>query len=141
VELYRSEGRVRQDTITELDGGDYVTVGILADEVATICTKQGTEDWICSESAQTDPTAADGLFGEVVQRLGGVAVTETAETIDGRDARCFSYESADGPGSICLTAEGLPVRVVSGETELLLTDVEDTVDDSVFEPPAEPQSS
>lgn len=141
IELYRSEGRTRQDTITELEGGDYLTVGILADEVATICTKQGTEDWSCSESAQADPTAADGLFGEVVQRLGGVQVTETAETVAGRDARCFSYESADGPGSICLTSEGIPVRVISGETELLLTVLEDTVDDAVFEPPAEPVSS
>ena len=138
LEIFRSEGRTRQDTVTVLDGGDYLTAGILDDGLSTICTKQGTADWVCSQNEVTDDTVTDGIFGEIVRSLGGVTVTATDDVIDGRDVRCFSYESPDGPGSMCLTEEGIPVRIVGGTSELLLTELEDTVADDAFEPPAEP---
>lgn len=138
VELFRSEGRTRQDTITELEAGTNATAGIIADGMAIICLKQGDADWACSESELADEGAADGIFGTIVENLGGVAVTATDEEIDGRDARCFGYDTADGAGSMCLTAEGIPVRLVGNGTELVLTELEDSVPGDAFEPPAEP---
>lgn len=138
VEIFRSEGRTRQDTITALDGGDYLTTGILVDGVSTLCTKQGTADWVCSANEVTDESVADGIFGQIVRNLGGVTVTATDDTFEGEPVRCFSYESPDGPGSMCLNADGIPVRIVGGTTELVLVDLEDTVPEDAFEPPAEP---
>lgn len=138
VDLFRDAGRTRQDTATALSGGDYLTSGILRDGVSIVCAKQGTADWVCSQNEVDDESVADGIFGQIVDQLGGVEVTATDETIDGREVRCFSYETAEGPGSMCLTGEGIPVRILGGDTELVLTELTDDVPDDAFEPPAEP---
>jgi hypothetical protein len=138
LELFRSEGRTRQDTITELEGGDYLTAGILVDGASILCTKQGSAEWLCSESADAEDSAADGVFGTLVRSLGGVDVTASDDVVGGRSVRCFAYETGDGSGSMCLTPDGIPVRITGGDTELVLTDLEETIDDDVFVPPAEP---
>jgi hypothetical protein len=138
VDIYRSEGRTRQDTATQLEGGDYLTAGILVDGTSIVCAKQGPQDWVCSETEVDDEEASDGIFGQVIDDLGGVTVTATDETIDGEAARCFSYETSDGPGSMCLNADGVPLRITGGQTSLELTELTEEVDESVFEPPAEP---
>jgi hypothetical protein len=138
VDLFRSGGRTRQDTTTHLSGGDYLTTGILADGKSIVCTKQGPQDWTCSQTDVDEGTESDGIFGQVLSELGGVDVTATDDTIDGQDVRCFAYTTSQGPGSMCLNADGIPVRITGGDTDLELTDLSDDVPDSTFDPPAEP---
>lgn len=137
LEVFRRDGRVRQETTTETEQGTFRTAGILADGQATICQQQPEDDWRCSIS-EADEGTADGIFGTVLDDLRGLDLARTEETIDGASATCFAYEGATGPGRVCVDERGVPLEVSTPEATLSLTSSDDDVPDSAFEPPAEP---
>jgi hypothetical protein len=138
LEVWRKDGRIRQDSTLVGSTGTGYTAGILDDDQAITCSKQDEAEWVCSETADATETNPDGIFGAVIEQLAGADVTESTETIDGREARCFSFPTGDGTGSMCLTDEGIPLRLTINETNLVLETLEDDVEDDVFTPPAEP---
>lgn len=73
----------------------------------------------------------------MLQQLGGLDVVARDVTIDGRAVRCFEFGAADGDGEICVTKAGVPVRASVGESSIELVHLEASVDDDVFELPAE----
>jgi hypothetical protein len=137
LEVFRSDGRTRQDTTTDTGQGIFRTAGLLVDGEATVCQQQPGDEWICSVGA-ADEGSADGVFGTLLDGLRGLDLTEGDDTIDGLAVTCFSYEDAAGPGSICLDERGVPVRVITPTATLELTASDDDVPASAFEPPAEP---
>jgi hypothetical protein len=138
LEVFRHDGNVRQDSVTETPRGTFRTAGLLVGGDTIICHQQPGAEWVCSESVGADDGVADGVFGTIVDALGAVDVAVTEETVDGRAVRCFAYEVETGPGSMCLRDDGVPVRVVAGDTELVLTSIDEDVPESVFQPPAAP---
>jgi hypothetical protein len=137
VEVWRKDGKIRQDT-TVVRGSTTVRSSgfVLGDETVT-CTKTDDAPWACS--SEPDPgTTEDGLFGAVAAELSGADVTETQETVAGREARCFTFPTGDSTGKICVTPEGIPLSLSANGQELVIVDVASDVDDAVFEPPAEP---
>lgn len=138
LDVYRRAGDFRQESTSETAQGETRTAGLLVDGVAIVCNQPAGEEWICSETTGTDDSATLGVFGTLVEGLAGREVTESTDTIDGRSVRCFAYELDAGPGRICVDAEGVPIRVETSGTTLELVEFEEEVDESVFEPPAEP---
>ena len=52
--------------------------------------------------------------------------------------RCYTFTVDDETNELCLVPEsGIPVRIRGGETELVLTALEDDVEEGVFALPAE----
>lgn len=138
LEVFRRDGRLRQDTTTETPQGEFRTAGLLVDGVSTVCQQQPGDDWVCSAGSDADAGAADGVFGTVLDELRGLEVETTEETIGEHAVRCFTSAADGGARSICVTDDGLPVRVVAGSTTLELVSVDEDVPDSAFEPPAAP---
>jgi hypothetical protein len=137
VEVWRADGRIRQDTTLVTDTTTVRTAGFVLDDKTLTCTQRDSQPWACSSAA--DPgTNPDGLFGSVAAELAGAQVAETEETVADRDARCFTFPTGEGEGSLCFTPEGLPLRLVADGQQMLLREAADEVDDAVFEPPAEP---
>lgn len=136
LEVWRDGGRLRQDTVSDAEGQQLQTSSYLSDGVVTLCTKVGEADWTCAE---TEPvgTEQDGVIGSVRDQLAGSSVTPRDDEIDGRAVRCFAFSSPEGEGDICITPEGVPVRVDVQGDGITLVDLDEDVPDSAFEPPAE----
>lgn len=139
LELFRKQGKLRQDTRLESEAGVTLTAGFaLGGNTTVSCTKRGAEPWVCARSAGSAETALDGVFGSIAAELAGVDVTVEDSTAAGRQARCFRFPTRDGQGSLCLTAEGIPVRASVNGTEMTLSEFTESVNDDVFRPPAAP---
>ena len=135
VEVWRKDGRVRQDTTVVRDGTTVRSAGFILGDDTTTCTKTDDEPWACVTEPDAG-TTQDGLFGAVVAELEGVDVTESKETVAGREARCFSFPTGDSTGKVCLTPEGIPLSLAANGQDLVVTDLVSDVDDAVFEPPS-----
>lgn len=135
LELWRDDGRLRQDTRFESDTTSADSSGFVVDGRSISCSRTDDADWVCSAAdAETSP---DGFFGSAVALAAGQDVSARDDVVEGREARCFEYPVTEGQGELCVTREGLPVRFDTGDTTLLLVSVDDDVDDDDFEPPAE----
>lgn len=138
IELWRSDGRQRQDTVLELANGDVArTAGLVLGDRTVVCSQRPKQDWTCSEAVNRD-VDPDGVFGSARDQLKGVAVRSRADTVAGRAVRCFDFTAADGQGTFCVTPEGVPVRVAVGGSEFVLSALSDDVENDAFDPPARP---
>lgn len=139
VEVWRKDGKIRQDSVLETSSGTIRTAGFVIDGKTLTCSQRDEQAWSCSSAA--DPgTNEDGVFGSVAAELEGVDVTESEDTIGGRAARCFSFPAGDGPGLLCLTPDGMPLKLSANGQELTLAEASSSVDDVVFAPPADPDA-
>jgi hypothetical protein len=141
IEMWRKGKQVRQDTTTVRADQTIRTAGfVLADGSTISCSKADTLPWACSP--QPDPgTDEYGVFGSTADQLQGQDVQEEAGKVGDRDARCFTYATADGMGRLCVSEDGIPLSLSGNGQELTLTDLQDSVDDGVFQPPATPGES
>lgn len=143
LELWRDGGRSRRDThIVSSDGSADTTTIVDADGGVATCNRVDGADWTCFEPEPTgedgDDATADGdVIGSVRDQLAGTDVQARDDEIDGREVRCFQFPTDEGPGDICVDVDGVVVRLASGETAMVLTDLDDDVPGDVFEAPAE----
>lgn len=138
IELWRGGGRQRQDTVLELANGDVArTAGLVLGDRTVVCSQRPKQDWTCSETVNRD-VDPDGVFGSARDQLKGVAVRSRADTVAGRTVHCFDFTATDGPGTFCVTPEGVPVRVAVGGSEFLLSALSENVEGDAFDPPARP---
>lgn len=136
IEVWRKDGKIRQDTTVVRAGTTIRSAGFVLDDDTVTCSKTDDEPWACSTEPDAG-TTQDGLFGAVAAELSGADVTETQETVGGREARCFTFPTGDSTGRICVTPEGIPLSLSANGQDLVVVDVAPDVDDAVFEPPAE----
>ena len=141
VEVWRKGDRVRLDQ--ELRSEDRVvrSLGFRLEGRTIGCTREGDDPWRCTAVDQPQPSpgdaSADPLIGGLVGELSAADLNVDTEEINGRQARC--YEAADASREVCVTPdEGIAVRIATPQSRLELVELERDVDDSVFEPPAEP---
>lgn len=137
LEVWRDGGRLRQDTASEVEGQAVHTSSFVLDDTVVLCTRAGEADWSCAESTPSGTESA-GIIGTVLDQLAGSEVTPRDDEIDGRTVRCFAFSGADGDGDLCVTPEGVPVRLQYQGAAMNLTELDDDVPDDAFEPPAEP---
>lgn len=135
IETWQAGGQVRQDQIVTgaSQSGHLATIDSDAGQVR--CTQvQGT--WTCREAAPEEIARADP-FGNIREELALASVVETRTDIGGEPAVCFEITVPAGSSRICARpGTGIPVSIAGGATELQLVLLEQSVDASVFEPPA-----
>jgi hypothetical protein len=141
VELWRKDGRVRQDL--RLSAGE----GTLNTEVSAfelpdgnvICQRASEADWVCERaiSTATENDEPAGLIEAAAANLGGADVTVTEETILDTPVRCFAISGAAGASTLCVTDAGVPLRIAVESQVLTATVAETEVADAVFTPPAD----
>lgn len=141
LELWRDGQRVRQDSVVEAPDGTVRTASIRdPDDRVVSCVQRDGGDWNCGPPSQT--SGDQDLFGSVADQLSGADVTVTDAQVAGHDARCFTLTDATATSELCVTDEGIPVRLAAGdEAEMTLDELDRDVDASVFTPPAEPAAA
>ncbi len=136
VEEWRDSGRVRRDTRTTTEAGQAETAGIVDGDEVVSCQRIDEGEWSCQ--LVDAPELVDGdLVGSIRGQLVGATVVITEEEIDGREVRCFAFDTVDGEAELCVTDEGVVVRLGVADTVLTLTDLDDDVPGDIFTPPAE----
>lgn len=135
MEVWRANGKSRQDTRVVTSAATARTAGIVDGDKVYSCEKRDEAPWTCSSAPNADTNEA-GIFGSVAAQLEGVDVKEEQATVAGREARCFTFDTGGGPGKECFAKDGTPLLISAGGQELVLTDLDKNVDANVFAPPA-----
>jgi hypothetical protein len=139
LELWRDGSSVRQDVIYGSGADETRVASFVVGSRSVSCSKTPGKDWLCQEFSQlqSDQGTPVGLVEAAAADLGGAEVVEKAETIAGQAGRCFAITRAAGDKSeVCLTEEGIPLRVSVGGTVFDAESIEESVDGDTFTPPA-----
>jgi hypothetical protein len=140
VEMWRDGDLVRQDVLIEAPGSRNEVSAFQLPTGNVICQRAAEGDeWACQRSVSTATENGDpvGLIEAAAANLQGADVSATDEEIDGTSVRCYAIDRPEGASSLCLTDDGVPLRLVAQGQELTATSVEREVDADVFTPPAE----
>jgi hypothetical protein len=140
IETWQDPPRARQDSEVT-SGGQVVRTRVLVDVDSQVqCVALAADEWQCRRAAVgetvSDPIAA------MRQRLGESDVSARDDIVDERAVRCFMLTATEDDGTpteaeLCaLPASGIPARVISGGSTLRLVELDETIPDDVFEPPA-----
>lgn len=80
------------------------------------CSQTGDEPWSCAPAPNVTPDAYQ-LFGlPTASELAVVGVTSSEARIGGEAGRCFTLGSGAASSEICLSADGIPLRMTAGPT-------------------------
>jgi hypothetical protein len=139
LQVWRTPDSLRQDANAgaDLDSRVLVTrAGVVS------CVRPAGQTWTCNSRPPTAAAAADSLGAPSVGQLAGRPVTVRDDAIAGRPVRCFAFgASADAPNEMCLSGDGIVLRVVTGASRLDLVELTlAPVPTAIFEPPAPPIS-
>lgn len=139
VEIWRDGDRVRQDLVLVAPGVRTELRAFQLPDGNVICQRAGEAEWQCEGaiSTATENGEPAGIVEAAAANLEGAEVTTSDEEILDRPVRCYAIEGASGASSMCVTDDGVPMRLGVQGQELTATAVDDVVDASVFEPPAE----
>jgi hypothetical protein len=146
MELWRSDGQVRQDLLL---AGPNVRNEVSAFQRPSgnaVCQRATEADWICNAARSTATENGDpvGIIEAAAANLAGAEVTVTDATILDTAVKCFAIEGGGageegdpGASTLCVSDEGIPMRIAVSGQELSATVVERTVDPKAFDLPAE----
>ena len=141
VRQSRRPPRERTETVSGAGEDAKRNVTVVADSGRVGCTQQGSGPWSC----ERQPGRGGGALGDILSasitaQIRSLKVEARDERVAGSDVRCFTVAGGQGPpAEMCLTKDGILVRVVAGDTRLELTQLDRaTPPDSAFVPPAQP---
>ena len=141
VEIWRSEGRVRQDLKLDTANGAVRTEvsAFERPEGNYVCQRSAEAEWVCQKalSTATENDRPASLVDAAAANLAGAEVTVTDDTILDTPVRCFAIDGQAGPSTLCVSEDGVPLRLAVEDQELTATVVEREVDDAAFELPAD----
>lgn len=140
VEIWRDGDRVRQDLVLSAPGVRTELSAFHLPDGNVVCQRAAEEEWRCerSVSVATENGAPAGIIEGAAANLSGAEVTATDEVIDGTPARCYEIQAEASTSTMCVTEDGVPVRLSVQGQELTATTVERQVDAAAFDLPAEP---
>lgn len=136
IETWQSPPRIRQDSEVRVAGQLAKTTSLALPGGAVRCTQIGDDPWQCRRVPAGQPTGAEPVSAQAVEQLRSGSVSARDTTIGGRAVRCFGLSVGEQSSELCLTGQGVTVRVSAGGSSLELAELETEVDDAVFEPPA-----
>jgi hypothetical protein len=137
IETWRKPPKVRQDSTVTSKGQSLKSLALVLGDGAVRCVQLSGAEWSC-KSRPSEGDADDLLFGGVRDELAKGQVSVKDDVVDGRPVRCFTLAAEGRSSELCATAQGVPVRVVSGGSSLHLVGFDAAVSDEVFVPPAPP---
>ena len=140
VEIWRDGDLVRQDVLVEVpESHTEVSAFQLADG-NVICQRSAADaSWQCQRSVSvgSENGVPVGLIEAAAANLQGADVTATDEDINGTPVRCYAIVKPDAENSLCVTEDGVPMRLSTQGQVLTATAVDHDVSADVFTPPAE----
>lgn len=136
LESWAKDGRFRQDVSFDVGGVSVHRSTFVLDDRGVSCQRSGDEPWKCTDLAREDVQGADPLTGGTLAQLRDAAVGEQVRDVAGRRARCFTVSFDAQTTEMCVSEDGIPLQIRAAESQLVLGELEETVDDSVFTPPA-----
>ncbi|MGH9274749.1 MAG: hypothetical protein ACRDZU_08895 [Acidimicrobiales bacterium] len=140
VDIWRDGDLVRQDVLLEgPEGRTEVSAFQLADGNVICQRAEADGPWTCQRSVSVATENGDpaGLIEAAAANLQGADVTATDEEIVGTAVRCYAIVRPDGESSLCVTEDGVPMRLGTQGQVLTATAVEREVSADVFTPPAD----
>jgi hypothetical protein len=139
LHVWRTPDSLRQDASTGSDPDSRVLV---TKAVVVNCVRPAGQTWTCNARPPATAVGADSLGVPSAGQLAGRTVTARDDAIAGRPVRCFAFgASADAPNEMCLSGDGIVLRVVIGASRLDLVELTlAPVPTAIFEPPAPPIS-
>ncbi len=140
VEIWRDGDLVRQDVLLDGPSGRSEVSSFQLADGNVICQRPTADgQWVCERavSVGTESGTPSGLIEAVAANLQGADVAATDDEIDGTAVRCYSIDRADDTTTLCLTEDGVPMRLLAEALELTATTVEREIARDVFTPPAE----
>jgi hypothetical protein len=140
VEIWRDGDLVRQDVLLDGPSGRSEVSSFQLADGNVICQRPTADgQWVCERavSVGTETGTPSGLIEAVAANLQGADVAATDDEIDGTAVRCYSIDRTDGATTLCLTDDGVPMRLLAEALELTATTVEREIARDVFTPPAE----
>jgi hypothetical protein len=135
---------------TESGQGDSATssVQVLSTSGPVACSRTGTMPWSCAPKPGLKLADVGVVPAEVVASLSKLSVSVGDDRIAGQAVRCFTVTDptvttttagAITTGELCLTSDGVPLRLVAGSTHIEAVSFSRIrPPDSVFKPPAGP---
>jgi hypothetical protein len=135
--VWRKGERNRQDLEGTSNGQPIHTSMFTEPQRSVACTVTAESTWQCQTVAETPPPL-DQLIAGVRQELGGRDIVASDGEVGGTPARCFSLTEGDETAELCVREDGVPLRIESGAATLELQSFGESVDDSIFIPPADP---
>jgi hypothetical protein len=135
LEVWRAPDQIRQDTMLT-DSTGVVRTAAFAGAAGTIGCRHDGAAWRCEQVTDDAYDPTNDLLAGVLPMLVGAEVASTAATVGPYDARCFTI---DGPSvaELCLSPEGVPLRVDAGGTRYEVLEVDAAVTEADFVPPAD----
>jgi hypothetical protein len=140
VDIWRAGDLVRQDVLIDGPTGHTEVAAFQLADGNVICQRAAADAaWACQRSVSVGTENGDpvGLIEAAAANLQGAEVTATDEDINGTAVRCYEIVRPDGTNELCLTDDGVPMRLSTQGQELSATAVDHEVSDDVFTPPAE----
>ena len=136
-EWWNTNTRSRIDTtVVAPDGTQARTASIANGEQSVACQQPAGAGWTCRKvppPPQGDPA---GLVASLTAQLSGRSVTEHADKVGGRPARCFHVTGGTEPIDACTSTDGVLLRIASAEAGFEATDLDSNVPSKAFDPPA-----
>jgi hypothetical protein len=136
LEWWNTPGSSRIDTTKTTDDGVVRTASLVVGDEGIGCEQLDGGPWTCHPVQVPAVGDPNGMISTLKAQLSGRRVTERHGTVDGLAARCFHVS---GPGEqldVCTNRDGVLLRNASPEVAYVITDLDDDVPDSVFDPPA-----
>lgn len=132
LEVWRDADRIRQDT-SVVDASGVIRTSAFGSEAGTVgCQQPPGGEWTCQRVADEPFDPSDDFVSGILGLLDASPVTVREASVGPFAGRCFDLEAAE----LCLTDDGVPLRVDAGGTSYEVVELDDTVVDSDFEPPA-----
>lgn len=137
LETWAKQGRFRQDTVVDVGGQAFHRANFVLPGEGASCTRLGDTPWSCDAVPAAELEGAELLGGNTLDQLRRAAVGVTDGVVADRPARCFSITYDARTTELCVSAEGVPLRIRSQSSELVIDELEGDVDDGVFSVPGE----
>lgn len=140
VEIWRDGDLVRQDVLLEGPAGRTEVSAFQLADGNVICQRtEADAPWECQRSVSVATESGDpvGLIEAAAANLQGADVTATDEEIDGTPVRCYAIVRPDAENALCVTEDGVPMRLSTQGQVLTATAVDREVPADVFTPPAD----
>ena len=140
VEIWRDGDLVRQDVVIDASGSHTEVSAFQLADGNVICQRTAADAaWDCQRAVSVATESGDpvGLIEAVAANLQDADVSATDDDINGTAVRCYAIDRSEGASSLCLTADGVPMRLTTQGQELTATSVDQDVRAEVFTPPGE----
>jgi len=140
LELWSDPPRARRDVNAVTTQGRARTAEIRLEDKVIRCIETQRVPWQCVPQPAGEVADPGDLTLGAVNVLEGSTITVRDDTILDNPVRCFAVQppadTTARPAEVCLTREGIPLRIDGGDGPSVATLIERNVDDEAFEPPA-----